>query len=772
MGFSAVLRTAAILVLPASTLAVDFATQVHPILAARCAPCHSGEKPAAGLSLRSRAQAMAGGVSGPALVPGQSGASLLIRKVMGQRGAIMPAAGGPLTAAQIATLRAWIDEGAIWPEASPPPQGWVAPIASRQPDLPAGREPHPVDRFLAAYFARQAIAFPTPVGDARFARRVYFDLWGLPPTPAQLAAFLRDKTPDKRTRLIDTLLADSQFYAGNWISWWNDLLRNDLGGDYAGERKSITAWLHGALAENLPYDRMIAALVNPVEKTDPDGFLIGVNWRGDVNASQTPYMQAAQNTAQIFLGINLKCASCHDSFINRYKLRESYGMAALFSTVSRLELVRCDVKTGTFTGPQFLYPELGAVPEDATLAERHAAAARFFTDRRNGRVARTIVNRYWQRLFGRGLVEPVDEMDNEPWDADLLDWLASDFTAHGSDLKYLLRLLMTSRTYQLPAALSTGQPEKPYVFRGPQARRLTAEQFADTVSMITGEWQMTADGKAAVPERDWQFKASPLDLALGRPIRDQVFTTRDNRPTTFQALELANGATLEHTLRRGALRLLGRLPAEPENLFDSGDLRAGTVDFDIDISGAGQLWLFEKDAGSYDPARTLAGWIQVELSGPSGNKSLAELAPATLARVTLTADKIPAGEAMVMPPGGRLVVPLGGAAYSRLRGRVALDDRSRADDIEGAVRFFIFAAEPDPERMVRIGGAPPVPDPAPLANVDDAVRRFYWQLLARQPNSREVHLVKEYFAGGKLAPAPLEDLLWSLLLDPEFQYLY
>ena len=75
-------------------------------------------------------------------------------------------------------------------------------------------------------------------------------------------------------------------------------------------------------------------------------------------------MQAAQNTAQIFLGINLKCASCHDSFINRYKLRESYGMAALFSPDSRLELVRCDAKTGKYTGPQLLYPDFGAVPRD------------------------------------------------------------------------------------------------------------------------------------------------------------------------------------------------------------------------------------------------------------------------------------------------------------------------------------------------------------------------------------------------------------------------
>ena len=770
MYFPGSIRAAVVLALPTLAQAVDFATEVHPILAARCAPCHSGAKPAAGLSLTNRASALA------AIVPGDSGASLLIQKVTGQRGAVMPASGEPLTAAQTATLRAWIDAGAVWPETAPIPTGWVAPIAPRQVDLPAGGEPHPVDRFISAYFAQHAIAFRAPADDARFARRVYFDLWGLPATPAQLEAFLHDRDPAKRARLIDALLADAQPYAEHWISWWNDLLRNDPGSNYAGERKSITTWLLGALQQNLPYDKMIAALVNPVAKTDPDGFLIGVNWRGDINASQTPYMQAAQNSAQIFLGINLKCASCHDSFINRYKLRESYGMAALFAPASRLELVRCDVKTGTFTGPQLLYPELGAMPDDAPLAERHAAAARFFTDPKNGRVARAIVNRYWQKLFGHGLVEPVDEMDGEPWNADLLDWLASDFTAHGSDLKRLLRLLLTSQAYQLPAALTAEQPEKPYVFRGPRVRRLSAEEFADTVSAITGEWGLleksTDKDKAAAPARDWQFKPSQLALALGRPIRDQVFTTRDNRPTTFQALELVNGGSLENSLRRGALRLLGQLPAAPENLFDSGRLDRGAVDFDVDISGLKQLWLLEENAGSYDPARTVAGWVRVEFFGPQGVKDLADLAPAGFARERVTVKREPIGEALIMRPGSRLAIPIDGPGYVRIRGRVALDDRSTTDDIEGAVRFFIFGAEPDHERLVHVSGSPPVPAPPPLASVDEAGQRLYLQLFGRTPNSQEARIVRNYFTGGKLAPASLEDLLWSLLLHPEFQYLY
>jgi hypothetical protein len=768
-------KAAVLLTLPVVVYGVDFATQVHPILAARCAPCHSGAKPAAGLSLTSRTQALAGGESGPAIVPGKSDESLLILKVSGKKGDLMPKSGGPLSEQQIATLRAWIDEGVIWPETQGTTNsGWVAPITPRQPEVPEGSDPSPVDRFVAAYFAKQGMPRPVPAADAVFARRAYFDVLGLPPSPQQLEAFLRDPSAGKRARLIDSLLGNSTLYAGNWISWWNDLLRNDTGVNYQGERKSITEWLLSALEQNTPYDRMIAALVNPVDKQDPEGFLIGVNWRGDVNASQTPYMQAAQNTAQIFLGINLKCASCHDSFINRYKLRESYGMAALFSAEGHLELVRCDVKTGQFTGPQLLYPEFGTVPENASLDDRHAAAARFFTDPRNGRVPRTIVNRYWQKLFGRGLVEPVDDMDSKPWNPDLLDWLASDFTAHGSDLHYLLRLLMNSKAYQMAAVPGTEQAEKPYVFRGPQVRRLSAEEFADTVSAVTGEWRVARKPKAkeAAPARDWQFKSSPLAMALGRPIRDQVFTTRDNRPTTFQALELVNGATLEDMLRRGSLRLLGKLPPAPENLFDSGDLRKGTATFDIDISGLNRLWLLEEDAGSYDPTRTVAGWADVEFTGPKGSKKLADLAPANWLRQPLTVGKAPAGEAVTAPPGSSMVLPVDGLSFTRMRGSVAMDDRSLPSDIEGSVRFFVFGAEPDPERLVRVSGEPPVAPPAPFSSVDEAVRRLYLGLLGRAPNEEEFRLSRDYFPGGKLEPAALEDFLWSLLLHPGCQYLY
>ncbi|MGH9426574.1 MAG: DUF1553 domain-containing protein, partial [Terriglobia bacterium] len=241
----------------------------------------------------------------------------------------------------------------------------------------------------------------------------------------------------------------------------------------------------------MTYDQMVRSLLNPVQDVDPTGFLIGVNWGGDVSASQTQPMQAAQNSAQVFLGANLKCASCHDSFVSDWKLRDTYGLASFFSE-GPLEMVRCDVKTGEISPLKFLFPNLANGEAPKPLAERRDLVARLFTTPQNGRFARTIVNRVWKKLFGRGLVEPADDMVTEAWDNDLLDWLATDFVDHGYDLQWLLKRMMTSRTYQIPAVERSGEAHT-YVFRGPLYRRLTAELFVDAVSSITGEWRIFDD---------------------------------------------------------------------------------------------------------------------------------------------------------------------------------------------------------------------------------------------------------------------------------------
>jgi hypothetical protein len=308
-------------------------------------------------------------------------------------------------------------------------------------------------------------------------------------------------------------------------------------------------------------------------------------------------------------------------------------------------------------------------------------------------------------------------------------------------------------------------------------RRISAEQFADTVSVVTGEWRTKQVGRDAVFVRDWELKSSPLTVALGRPVRDQVFTTRDNHATTFQALELVNGSTLERTLQRGSLRLLGQLPPAPQNLFDSGVVRKGSVSFDIDITGAKQVWLLTQDSGSYDPTRTVAGWASAEFVGPKGVTKLADVA--TISKFTqdsITADEKPLGNSVTVPLNTRLLFPIQGLGFTRLRGTVAVDDRSRPSDIAGSVRFFIFTAEPDSERLLKVDSPPPVQIEGTVKNVDDAIERLYLTLFARKPTPDELRVARQFFEEGnaqpQLKPAPLQDFLWSMLLHPDLQYIY
>src|SRR5208282_4050932 len=208
-------------------------------------------------------------------------------------------------------------------------QGWRsrqrAELATLpKPPAPPDGDGAPIDRFLAADWTKNQIKVPPVVDDRVFLRRVYFDVVGLPPTVAQLDAFEHEAIPDKRARLVDALLADRLGYAEHWMSLWNDLLRNDEQTNIDGLRKPVTAWLYASLHDNKALDLMVAELLNP-GKNGPDGYLKGVNWRGRVNASQMPPIQAAQNVAQVFLASSLKCASCHDSFINNLKLAQAYG---------------------------------------------------------------------------------------------------------------------------------------------------------------------------------------------------------------------------------------------------------------------------------------------------------------------------------------------------------------------------------------------------------------------------------------------------------------
>ena len=553
---------------PAARL-VSFARDIQPILAVSCVQCHGHARDEGGFQLDTRETLLKGGESGPAVVPGQSADSLLIELVSGLNAdSVMPRKGSKLTPAQVGLLRAWIDQGLPWDAgvtfAKAPPRN----LQPRRPELPAttgaGR---PVDALLKPYFAAQSFSPPPPVADRVFARRVYLDVIGLLPSPEEMQSFLADPRPDKRAQLVRHLLADRERYAQHWLSFWNDLLRNDYRGPgyIDGGRQQISQWLYSALVTNLPYDRFVAELIDPTPASA--GFTKGIVWRGVVNASQTPEMQAAQNIAQVFMGVNLKCASCHDSFINDWRLADAYGLARIYSD-KPLEVFRCDKPTGREAVAKFIYPELGDLDPAADKPARLKQLATLMTGEKNGRLSRAIVNRLWQRCFGRGLVEPLDDMEQPAWNTDLLDWLAEDFVAHGYDLQHTLAQLLTSQAYQLPAVSLEEQPNKSFQFHGPGVRRLTAEQFRDALGQLTGVWFAKAELPVATNNiRASLVAADPLTVALGRPNREQVVTSRPTAATTLQALELTNGGTLARLLARGAERLLAAQPT-PGPLID------------------------------------------------------------------------------------------------------------------------------------------------------------------------------------------------------------
>jgi len=724
---------------------VDFARDVHPILLERCAGCHKGDR-----ALNTRAELL------KVVVPGKAGESLLIARVSGKLPPQMPMGGRPLSAGEIDTLRRWIDEGAVWNSAQPV-TGKRPPLALRKP------ESEGIDSILQAP--------GNVVADEVFVRRAYLDLWGLLPSPEQRSAFLKHNS---RPKLIEALLANRQNYAENWISFWNDLLHNDEGVTYIGDRKSITPWLLNALKDNMPYDDFVRELLNPRGKDAPDGFLTGVNWRGDVNASQTPLMQAAQNSAQVFLGVNLKCNSCHDSFISYWKLKEAYGLASFFSK-EPLEIYRCDIATGQKSKPSFLYPELGSIDENAPLEDREWAVAQFFTKPENGRFARTYVNRIWKRLFGWGIVEPIDDMDATPYNRDLLDWLSWDFVEHGYDTQYLLKQIMSSRAYQLPVG-----GEKP----APVARRLEPEEFVDAISSITGEWLVKESSKAEPGSysRDWRLKANPLTRALGRPMRDLAVTERQRDISTLQTLELVNGQTLTSMLHLGALRMMGKPESVPDNLFDSGIIRSNKVSVDIDVTGSDELRLLLVDSGSYDTAKVAAGWMRAEFLGPNGAVQLP-----TNGTVT---PKPPQPKLPPQPPDAppvytppikgtpvdaitarvpsELVYDIRGKGYTRFRAEVVADESSTTSDISPQFRAFIFNRAPNIRQLVRVEGERPQPLPPVLTGRDAIITRVYEHALGRDPSDAERKIAREFLQNGVDG---LEDLLWAILMSAEFQYI-
>ena len=804
----------------AATHAIQFREEIQPILETSCLKCHARGKSKGGFSLETRDALLKGGDTGSSIVSGNSADSLLIELVAGlDPTSVMPKKGSKLTEKQIGLLRAWIDQGAKWDAdinfAKQPPRN----LNPRTVALPTARgSEHPIDRLMQGYFEKQNISPPSSVDDRTFARRAYLDVTGLLASPEAMEAILEESGPKKREKLVQRLLADNQAYAAHWLSFWNDLLRNDYRGTgyIDGGRKQISQWLHSALATNLPYDRFVAQLIHPNSETE--GFTKGILWRGAVNASQAPQMQAAQNISQVFMGVNLKCASCHDSFINDWALADSYGLASVYSD-EPLELVECDKPTGRKATVHFLYPQLGDILGNQPKTNRTARLAQIMISKENGRLSRTVVNRLWARLLGRGLVEPVDDMEQLSWNPDLLDWLAEDLVSHGYNLKRTLELILTSQAYAMPAVSLSERLDPSFTFRGPAVRRLSAEQFRDALGHLTGIWHADAaaefdlaagaDSKSlaesTVPEAArwiWSHSGAEVNAAPGDLFLRKSFTLSE-LPTRAIIVAIADDS---YTLFVNGTRVMsGKDHARPqfadlrphlrigENLIAVQAANEAPKPKDKDKDKAKS----EQKAATENPANPAGVLVFARLDTGSTSRDLYTDASWSCATNTPADWKLADLGASAWKPAIEIASSSSGPwnvalALTRALSTGYLHDQFRASLVPADPLTASLGRPPREQVMTVRASAATTLQALELSNGNTLskllkegaqkwvsrtnssevlIDQIFARALNRRPNATERTAASELLARGVKAD-PVEDLLWAIAMLPEFQLIY
>lgn len=500
-----------------SAAAKTFHGKVLPILREHCFRCH-GEKDKGGLKLNTREAALRAGDSEiPSIVPHDPAASELLKRVRSEdEDHVMPPTGKRLTQEQVALLEAWIRDGAPWP--SPP-----------------------VDPGKLA---------KTPLtSDAAFVRRLYLDTLGLPPEAEEVTAFLADTSPDKRTKLIDRLLADERC-ADHEISHWLDALAENptLINASLNSTGPFRWFLLDSLRDHKPLDRMVTELLM---------------MRGDAaHGGSAGFAQAAENDAPFatkgliiasaFLGVELQCARCHDSPYHSTTQRDLYSLAAMlerkavtvpktsrvpdafFEKKVRESLIRVTLKPDEPVTPVWPFAAVTGAAENAGLEaliedpkDTRERIAALITSPENRRFPRVIVNRVWKRLMGVAFVEPVQDWEgHEASHPELLDWLANELLSANYDVRHILRLILTSQAYQREVGsenLAAAGPEERF-FQAPARRRLSAEQIVDSLHAAAG---------AAVDSEPMTFvhdgsKTLQNRQDLGLPRRAWMFASLNN----------------------------------------------------------------------------------------------------------------------------------------------------------------------------------------------------------------------------------------------------
>ncbi|MEQ9407152.1 MAG: DUF1549 and DUF1553 domain-containing protein [Fuerstiella sp.] len=455
-----------------------------------------------------------------------------------------------------------------------------------------------VDEAVFAQLRRLRIN-PAPVcDDVTFLRRIYLDLTGLLPTIEQSQRFISSDRPDKRARLIDELL-DSEEFNDFQALRWADLLRVE---DKTLDSKGVDVfyhWIRTSMADNKPLNQFAAELIRARGSTyqvPPTNFY---------RALRTPE-ERAEATAQVFLGIRLQCAKCHNHPFDRWTQDDYYGWSNFFARIeyeiienkrrdkndkhefAGEQIVKMkadgDVKnptTGQVAGLRYLGAETDNAGDEQTAGDpapdRLQRLATWLSDEHNERFAATQTNRIWAQLMGQGLVDPIDDFrsTNPPSNPELLAALQNEFVSHNFDVRHLMRIILNSRTWQLSSTPTEQDNLGTACFARVNPRRLTAEQTLDAVSQVLD-----------VPVRFGGHEAGTRAVQLkgvrngghrySKPEIGDRFLKLFGKPNRLQTCECerTGETTLAQTFEMVSGELIDQLLTQPGNRIERG-LSAG-----------------------------------------------------------------------------------------------------------------------------------------------------------------------------------------------------
>jgi hypothetical protein len=425
-----------------------------------------------------------------------------------------------------------------------------------------------IDKHVNAKLEQRKILPSAECTDAEFIRRVYLDLTGVVPSAAQARTFVEDKTPsvDKRKNLVNKLVGSGDYIAF-WSNRWADLLQ--CNSKTLGEKGVwvYRDWIRQAVAQNKPYNQFAYELITAQGSSLSNP---AVNYYRTLkdrdDAGKLTTNKITEDVSQTFLGVRFSCNKCHDHPFERWTQAQYYEFGAFFARVAFKPGDRGDeeIVFTSYSGGEVQHPKTrmtvapnvpyGTSPDVEHARYRQEAFAQWMTSKDNPLFAKSYVNRVWSYFFGRGIIDPVDDIraSNPAINPALLDALSQDFVASGFDVEHLVKTIVTSRTYQLAVTPNKWNEDDKINFSHAIPRRLTAEQMMDAVSIATGtkpNVQGLPSEMRSVNLADGLMEGNDFLKLFGRPKRESACECeRTSNVSLAHALNLINGPLISGTV--------------------------------------------------------------------------------------------------------------------------------------------------------------------------------------------------------------------------------